>query len=131
LAISLSYLTYPGPCPPPRRYVEQMDIHNEQATVREAVVFSARLRNAAAADRAYLAFFTQDLLEQMDLTFQAAQSVALTTPEQRKRITMGVEMAANPSVLFLDEPTSGVCSPTRAAGSLRSWLRVLGEGSSL
>ena len=84
-----------------------MDIHNEQATVREAVVFSARLRNAAAADATYLAHFTQDLLEQMDLTFQAAQAVGLTTSEQRKRITMGVEMAANPSVLFLDEPTSG------------------------
>jgi ABC-type taurine transport system ATPase subunit len=28
--------------------------------------------------------------------------------EQRKRLTIGVELVANPSVLFLDEPTSGV-----------------------
>lgn len=28
--------------------------------------------------------------------------------EQRKRTTLGVELAANPSVIFLDEPTSGL-----------------------
>jgi len=28
--------------------------------------------------------------------------------EQVKRVTVGVEMAANPAVLFLDEPTSGL-----------------------
>ena len=27
--------------------------------------------------------------------------------EQRKRLTIGVELCANPSVIFMDEPTSG------------------------
>ena len=27
--------------------------------------------------------------------------------EQRKRLTIGGELAANPSVIFMDEPTSG------------------------
>ena len=27
--------------------------------------------------------------------------------EQRKRLTIGVELVANPSVVFMDEPTSG------------------------
>ncbi len=30
--------------------------------------------------------------------------------DQRKRVTMGVEMAADPAILFLDEPTSGLDS---------------------
>ena len=28
--------------------------------------------------------------------------------EQRKRLTIGVELCANPSVIFMDEPTSGI-----------------------
>ena len=29
--------------------------------------------------------------------------------EQRKRLTIGVELVANPSIIFMDEPTSGEC----------------------
>lgn len=28
--------------------------------------------------------------------------------EQRKRLTIGVELVANPSIIFMDEPTSGL-----------------------
>ena len=28
--------------------------------------------------------------------------------EQRKRLTIGVELCANPSIIFMDEPTSGM-----------------------
>lgn len=31
--------------------------------------------------------------------------------EQRKRLTIGVELVANPSVIFMDEPTSGTIQP--------------------
>ena len=32
--------------------------------------------------------------------------------EQRKRLTIAVEVVANPAVIFMDEPTSGVpCNP--------------------
>ena len=29
--------------------------------------------------------------------------------EQRKRLTIAVELVANPSIVFMDEPTSGEC----------------------
>ncbi len=29
--------------------------------------------------------------------------------EQRKRLTIAVELVANPAIVFMDEPTSGVC----------------------
>ncbi len=33
--------------------------------------------------------------------------------EQRKRLTIAVELVANPSIVFMDEPTSGEASPLR------------------
>ena len=30
--------------------------------------------------------------------------------EQRKRLTIAVELVANPSIVFMDEPTSGACA---------------------
>ena len=32
--------------------------------------------------------------------------------EQRKRLTIAVELVANPSIIFMDEPTSGGCALT-------------------
>ena len=39
--------------------------------------------------------------------------------EQRKRLSIAVEMVANPSVIFMDEPTSGHCFPSRTYCSIR------------
>eukprot|EP00961_Rhodomonas_salina_P251954 3405995-Rhodomonas_salina.1 len=47
--------------------------------------------------------------------------------EQRKRVTIGVEMAANPSVLFLDEPTSGLDSRS-ARVVMRAVRRIAASG---
>lgn len=45
--------------------------------------------------------------------------------EQRKRVSIGVELAANPSILFLDEPTTGLDS--LAAQSLVRNIRTIAE----
>ena len=43
--------------------------------------------------------------------------------EQRKRLTIAVELAANPSILFCDEPTSGLHGLLHALActAMRSW----------
>jgi ABC-type polar amino acid transport system ATPase subunit len=47
-----------------------------------------------------------DLVDQQaDLVGTPGQS-GLST-EQRKRLTIAVELVANPSIIFMDEPTSG------------------------
>ena len=50
--------------------------------------------------------------------------------EQKKRVSIGVELAANPSILFLDEPTTGLDS--RAAQLvMRGIRRVASSGRSV
>lgn len=93
-------------------YCEQVDVHLPQATVREALEFSALLRQPRSlSDKEKLAYVDTiiDLLELHDI-----EDALVGTPgqglgvEQRKRLTIGVELVSKPTLLFLDEPTSGL-----------------------
>ncbi|EWZ29492.1 ABC-2 type transporter-domain-containing protein [Fusarium oxysporum Fo47] len=94
-------------------YVEQLDIHEPLATVREALEFSALLRQSRdIPDEEKLRYVDTivDLLELNDLehTLVGRPGNGLSI-EQRKRLTIAVELVAKPSILiFLDEPTSGL-----------------------
>ncbi|RVX71601.1 hypothetical protein B0A52_03785 [Exophiala mesophila] len=95
-------------------YCEQLDVHEPLATVREALEFSALLRQPRSTPReeklAYVDVII-DLLEMHDIENCLVGHVggAGLSVEQRKRLTIGVELVAKPSILtFLDEPTSGL-----------------------
>jgi ABC-type multidrug transport system ATPase subunit/ABC-type multidrug transport system permease subunit len=89
-------------------YCEQMDIHSESSTIREALTFSAFLRqDSSVSERAKLAS-VEECLDLLDMRAVADQIIRGRSQEQMKRLTIGVELAAQPSVLFLDEPTSGL-----------------------
>jgi ABC-type nitrate/sulfonate/bicarbonate transport system ATPase subunit len=94
-------------------YVDQLDIHEPYATVREALEFSAPLRqprDTPAEEKLRYVDTIVDLLELNDLehTLSGRPGAGLSV-EQRKRLTIGVELVAKPSILiFLDEPTSGL-----------------------
>ncbi|GMF33344.1 unnamed protein product [Phytophthora lilii] len=89
-------------------YCEQMDIHSESSTIREALTFSAFLRqDSSVSDRAKLAS-VEECLDLLDMRAIADQIIRGRSQAQMKRLTIGVELAAQPSVLFLDEPTSGL-----------------------
>ncbi|KAH7324186.1 ABC-2 type transporter-domain-containing protein [Stachybotrys elegans] len=102
----------------------QGDLHDRTQTVREAIEFSALLRQDAATPRAEkLAYVDRiiGLLELEDLQDAVVMSLGV---EQRKRLTIGVELAAKPSLLlFLDEPTSGLDS--QSAYSIVRFLKKL------
>ncbi|KAK1946690.1 ABC transporter G family member 36 [Phytophthora citrophthora] len=89
-------------------YCEQMDIHSESSTFREALTFSAFLRQGADVPDSYKYDSVDMCLDLLDLTPIADQIIRGSSVEQMKRLTIGVELAAQPSVLFLDEPTSGL-----------------------
>jgi ATP-binding cassette subfamily G (WHITE) protein 2 (SNQ2) len=94
-------------------YCEQMDVHEPLATVREALEFSALLRQGRDVPKEEKLRYVDtiiDLLEMRDIEQTLIGKVgAGLTVEQRKRLTIGVELVSKPSILiFLDEPTSGL-----------------------
>ncbi|PNP74964.1 hypothetical protein FNYG_11688 [Fusarium nygamai] len=94
-------------------YCEQLDVHEPFATVREALEFSALLRQSRDTPREEKLKYVDtiiDLLELHDLADTLIGQVgASLSVEQRKRVTIGVELVSKPSILiFLDEPTSGL-----------------------
>jgi ABC-type multidrug transport system ATPase subunit len=91
-------------------YVEQFDVQSPELTVRETVLFSARLRLDPAivdTDEKKQAFVDY-ILEEVELTSLGQELVGTDedgglTFEQKKRLSIAVELAASPSLLFLDE----------------------------
>ncbi|KAL0927351.1 hypothetical protein M5K25_001514 [Dendrobium thyrsiflorum] len=94
-------------------YCEQNDIHSPQITIKESLMFSASLRLPPNVDRQTRADFVDAVLETVELDGLRDALVGIPginglSTEQRKRLTIAVELVANPSILFMDEPTSGV-----------------------
>lgn len=93
-------------------YVEQVDVHEPTSTVREALRFSAMLRQPKEISRQEKYEYVEKVLKLLELE-DIAEAIVGTdgvglSSEQRKRVTIGVELASKPQLLlFLDEPTSG------------------------
>ncbi|EOD44328.1 putative abc drug exporter protein [Neofusicoccum parvum UCRNP2] len=108
-------------------FCEQMDVHDQTATIREALEFSAILRQDKEIPRKEKIDYVNkviDLLELGDLQDAIISSLGV---EQKKRLTIGVELAAKPSLLlFLDEPTSGLDS--NSAYSIFDMILALNPG---
>jgi len=98
-------------------YVQQQDLHLQTSTVREALKFSAVLRQPAATPYKEKVNYVDEVIKLLDMEEYADAVVGVPgeglNVEQRKRLTIGVELAAKPQLLlFLDEPTSGLDSQT-------------------
>ena len=98
-------------------YVEQQNIHVMSETVEEALQFSAALRLSYPKGCKKENFTRHELIAHviwvmniLQLTEFRHVLIGELSLEQKKRVTIGVELAANPSLLFLDEPTSGLDS---------------------
>lgn len=105
-------------------FCEQMDLHDMTATIREALEFSALLRQDRHTPKQEKLDYVNKIIELLELNdIQDALIMSLGV-EQRKRLTIGVELAAKPELLlFLDEPTSGL--DAQSAFSIVRFLRKL------
>jgi len=111
-------------------YVEQMDVHDGTATVREAITFSAILRQPKYVPKAEKLAFVDKVITLLELDPLSEALIAGLNIEEKKRVTIAVELAARPdTLLFLDEPTSGLDS--NGALSIVRFLRKLARESGL
>ncbi|KAH7142903.1 ABC-2 type transporter-domain-containing protein [Dactylonectria estremocensis] len=98
-------------------YVTQQDLHLATSTVREALTFSALLRQPAKYSKAEKIAYVDTVINLLNMSEYSDAIIGIPgeglNVEQRKRLTIGVELVARPQLLlFLDEPTSGLDSQT-------------------
>lgn len=86
-------------------FVPQDDIVHQELTVREVLEFTARLR---LPDRESRQRSVQRVLEVLEIAHRQQAQVRQLSGGQRKRVSIGVELIADPRLLLLDEPTSGL-----------------------
>ncbi|XP_078170470.1 ABC transporter G family member 45-like isoform X2 [Carex rostrata] len=107
-------------------YCEQTDIHSPFVTVYESLQYCALLRlpsNVKPQER-YMIIEEVMLLVELSNLRNAMVGVpgqnGLST-EQRKRLTIAVELISSPSIIFMDEPTTGL--DARAAAIVMRAIR--------
>ncbi|CAG9975142.1 unnamed protein product [Clonostachys byssicola] len=98
-------------------YVQQQDLHLQTSTVREALNFSAVLRQPSHVPREEKLAYVEEIIDMLDMSEYANAIIGLPGEglniEQRKRLTIAIELVAKPPLLlFVDEPTSGLDSQT-------------------
>jgi ABC-type multidrug transport system ATPase subunit/pSer/pThr/pTyr-binding forkhead associated (FHA) protein/ABC-type multidrug transport system permease subunit len=86
-------------------YVPQDDIIHQNLTVEEVLRYACQLRLPPDTD---INEAINSTLEQIKLSHVQNTLVSRLSGGQRKRVSIGVELLADPKLFFLDEPTSGL-----------------------
>jgi ABC-2 type transport system ATP-binding protein len=103
-------------------YVSQLGGADELATGRENLILQGRLYGAS---RTQVEPRAQALVEQLDLAEFADRRAATYSGGQRRRLDIALGLVHEPSVIFLDEPTTGLDPQSRA--NLWDHIRALRE----
>ncbi|OIW26869.1 ABC transporter [Coniochaeta ligniaria NRRL 30616] len=94
-------------------YVMQQDVLLPTLTVRETLQYSADLRLPASTTAADRARVVDEVILELGLKECASTRIGNSQHRgcsggEKRRVSIGVQMLSNPSVLFLDEPTTGL-----------------------
>lgn len=96
-------------------YVPQQDIVHRRIQVRKALHYAGRLRLPGDTTSEEIERHTLRVLQRLGLSEKACSAIDTPTPlsgGQLKRVSLAAELIANPSLLFLDEVTSGLDAGT-------------------
>lgn len=89
-------------------YVPQDDIIHRELTVEEALRYVALLRLPPDTQAEEIEKRIDTALEQMAMSERRHVLIKQLSGGQRKRVSIAVELIADPGIIFLDEPTSGL-----------------------
>ncbi|MEE2903261.1 MAG: ABC transporter ATP-binding protein [Myxococcota bacterium] len=99
-------------------YVPQDDLVHQQLSVSATLDYASRLRLPPDIPDALRKAKVNRLLTILELAEHQSKTVRSLSGGQRKRVSVAVELLAEPPVLFLDEPTSGL-DPALEAASMK------------
>ncbi|KAL0777422.1 hypothetical protein CaCOL14_006940 [Colletotrichum acutatum] len=109
-------------------YVPQDDIVLPELTVYENIVHSAKIRLPQTWSTADIESHVDSVIDCLELSHVRSSlvgsvAVPIISGGQRKRVSIGMELASAPMAIFLDEPTSGL--DATAASSLMRTLKAV------
>jgi ABC transport system ATP-binding/permease protein len=106
--------------------VPQDDVVHGRLTVRQALMFAARLRLPDDVSSVERRTIVDTVLAELGLTDHVRTRVYRLSGGQRKRVSIALELLTSPSLLLLDEPTSGL-DPALDRHVMQT-LRTLADG---
>ncbi len=111
-------------------YVPQHDIVLDDLTVYEMVMSSACLRTSRGTTHSERERLVNIAIETVDLEKKKHCLIKNLSGGQRKRASIAVELVANPQVIFLDEPCSGL-DPLTEKGLMTSLRKMADAGKTI
>eukprot|EP01138_Halocafeteria_seosinensis_P000803 gb/GECG01000824.1/.p1 GENE.gb/GECG01000824.1/~~gb/GECG01000824.1/.p1 ORF type:complete len:1412 (+),score=132.76 gb/GECG01000824.1/:1-4236(+) len=98
-------------------YVEQQDLHMPFSTVWESLRFAAELRLPRSTGKLERDTAVEEALSVLELGAlrnvlvgdpEGHHGYGVLSPSERKKLSIGLELVANPPILVLDEPTTSL-----------------------
>jgi ABC-type multidrug transport system ATPase subunit/pSer/pThr/pTyr-binding forkhead associated (FHA) protein len=111
-------------------YVPQDDIIHRELTVCNALRYAALLRLPPDTSPEEIEKRIDKVLQDVEMIGQKEQVVNSLSGGQRKRVSIAVELLAEPNLFFLDEPTSGL-DPGLEKKMMQTLRRLADDGRTI